>query len=359
MKILAPEKIKMKLWTVFCCRWLMCSLVLCLLGQITPSMAQSTHSVLVKLNEVEITRKDLDMEIAMLKAEMDFRNRPLSKKQLDDLHEPLIENLINRELLYQRATQMKLKIRKRWVDRALADLGIQLGGRSALKTYIKDAGLSEALLKERIRKGLIVRRLLHRDVLRRIKVSEAEMQAFFRKHPEFFIRQERVRTRHILIATGKRDDIGKKGEALLRIQSIQNQIQAGANFAVMALEYSDDPSRERGGDLGYLEYAEMVRGYADAAFALKPGEVSDIVETRSGYHLIQMVDRIPSTQMAYRYARAKIQRTLRRNKEKSAIEGYLKKLKRNTEITPMLQKPEGSGDKAGAKLEMQESIDIF
>ncbi len=312
--------------------WLLFSMALYILCPANPSMAQSIQDILVMVNEVAITRNDLDIERALLKAQLDFRNRPLNSRQLDNLSDQLIENLIERELLYQRAKQKKFQIRDRWVELALADLKAQLGGATALKTYIEGTGLTEALLKDRIRKGLIVRRLLRRNVIRQIKVSEAEMQAFFRKYPEFFKRQEQVRTRNILIAVNKKDDISKQGEALLRIQSIQMQIQAGANFAVLALEYSDDPSKKRGGDLGYLEREEMVQGYADAAFALEPGQVSDIVETRSGYHLIQMVDRNPSTQMVYRNARSKIQRTLRRNKEKMTLDTYLKKLKRQADI---------------------------
>jgi parvulin-like peptidyl-prolyl isomerase len=77
----------------------------------------------------------------------------------------------------------------------------------------------------------------------------------------------------------------------------------------------------------------LVPAFADAAFSLKPGEISDIVETQYGYHLIQLVDRIPAATMAYRNARTKIERTLRRNKEKAAAEAYLARLRKKSIIT--------------------------
>jgi peptidyl-prolyl cis-trans isomerase C len=230
------------------------------------------------------------------------------------------------------AQQRNIKIRSPWVERALLELKNQNASTAVFNAYLKKTELTEEQLKARIQKGLIIKRLLHRDVLRRIKVSEAEMQAFFRRYPDYFIRKDEIRVRQIFIAFDDGDDIAGHGAALLRIQSIQDRLRGGADFAVLALEYSDDSSKARGGDLGYLERDQLIGSFADAAFALEPGQVSDIVETRFGYHLIKMVDRIPSSRMAYRNARAKIERTLRRNKEQAAAAAYLAELKRQAVI---------------------------
>ena len=288
-------------------------------------------TALAVVNDVAITQQDLTVEAAQLSAEMRFRNRPLTNGQLSQLRRQLIENLIDRELLYQRAVQRKIQIRKRWVDLALKELKDQLGDKSAYQSFLKQTGLTDKNLRARIQKGLIVRRWLRREVIRQIKVSEAEMQAFFKQHPEFFQHKERVRVRHILIAYNDQDT-AKRGSALLRMQSIQLMLHENTDFASLALEHSDDPSKVRGGDIGYLEREQLIGDFADAAFALEPGEVSDVVETRFGYHLIKAIDRIPPSPMAYRSARAKIERTLRRNKEKKATEAYLARLKRQMSI---------------------------
>ncbi len=298
---------------------------------IMTSMAD--EDVLAVVNETQITRQELEQEVSLLHAEMRHRNTALSKRKMDRLKRQLVENLIERELLYQRAQQKKLEIRNQWVDRALLDLKSELKAKSGYKAYLEDANISEAQLKARIRKGLIVRRLLRRDVIRQIKVSESEMQTFYRDHPEIFQRQEQVRVRQIMIAFDLKNEGRGRGEALLRIQTIQDKLNQGDNFAALALDYSEDNSRTSGGDLGYLQHDQMIAAFADAAFSLKPGQVSDIVETPLGYHLIQMVDRVPSSQMAYRNARTKIERTLRRNKEKKATDTYLAKLKRQASIT--------------------------
>jgi peptidyl-prolyl cis-trans isomerase C len=305
---------------------------LCMADPFPAQADQATSKVLAMVNDVAITHQDLTIEMAQLQAEMRHRHRPLSARQMSRLRNQLIDNLINRELLYQRAQQMQIKIRDSWIDRALIELKAQFGKASNFETFLTDTGLTQEQFQAHMAKSLIVRRLLRREVIPQSRVSEAEMQAFFRQHPEFFKRKEQIRARHILVAFEKGGQSVARGEALLRIQSIQMMLAEGADFASLAIEHSDDPSKSRGGDLGYLERDQMVESFANAAFKLKKGEVSDIVETEFGFHLIQMVDRTPSSPMAYRNTRTKIERTLRRNKEMDAANAYLAQLKRQSSI---------------------------
>lgn len=305
----------------------------CFTGTLPAQAQKHDATVLATVNDVAITHHDLTIEAAQLQAEMLYRNRPMSNGQLARLRKQLIENLINRELLYQIAQQRKIQIQKRWIDLALKELKEQLGKRTAYRQFLDKSGLTEKQLRARIKKGLIVRRLLRREVIRQIKVSEAEMQAFYRQHPEYFQGKEQMRLRHILIAFNDEDGTVSRGNALLRIQSIQLMLHENKDFASLALEHSDDPSKVRGGDLGYLERRQLIHDFGEAAFVLAPGEVSDIVKTRYGYHLIKAIDRIPSSRMAYRNVREKIERTLRRNKEKKATEAYLANQRRRASIT--------------------------
>lgn len=318
-------------------QWLMIALSAALLFHPpASSFAQSDDEVLATVNEIPITRRDLRIETALLDAQLKQRNQMLSKSELSKLSRQLAENLIQRELLYQKAQQKNIEIRTRWVEKAFDEFKSKLRTTAAYERYLEQALVDETQFKALIRKGLIVRRLLRREVLRQIKVSEAEMQAFYRNNPEFFKRQEQIRIRQIMVASDPPGSVSKRGDALLRIQSIQNKLYSGGNFAALALEFSEDGSRSKGGDLGYMERGQIINTLADVAFSLEPGQVSDIVESRLGFHLIQMVDKIPSSQMAYRNTRTKIERTLRRNKENEAIDNYLAKLKRQSSIERMI-----------------------
>ncbi len=317
---------------IFRFRRLLLAIVAMLIGFATPCPGQPAQDRLAVVNDVPITRQDVMNEATVLAADIQLRNLMWTKEQIAGLSKQVLGTLIDRELLYQQAQQRNIKIRSQWIERALMDLKAKIGNAAAFDAYLQSSGLSEEQLRERIQKGLIVKRFLHREVIRRIRVSEAEMQAFFSRYPEFFIRKDQVRVRQIFIAFPRGNNLSARGDALLRIQSIQDRLRQGADFAALALEHSEDPSNARGGDLGYLERAQMIPSFAEAAFALQPGEISDIVESRIGYHLIKMLDRSPSSQMAYRNTRTKIERTLRRNKEKAATAAYLAKLKSQTNI---------------------------
>jgi len=308
------------------------AVVAVLICLVTPSLGQPSQDQLAVVNAVAITGQDVEQEVALIAADIQLRNLMWTRQQITGISNQILETIIDRELLYQRAQLRNIKIRSRWIERALMDLKAKVGSTEAFDAYLKSIGFSEEQLRERIQKGLIVKRLLHREVIRQIKVSEAEMQAFFSRHPEFFIHKDQARVRQIFVAFPQAGDVSARGDALLRIQSIQERLRQGMDFAALALEYSEDPSKARGGDLGYLERTQMIPSFAEAAFALQPGEISDIVESRIGYHLIKMVDRIPTSQMAYRNARSKIERTLRRNKEKAAAADYLAKLKNQATI---------------------------
>lgn len=307
-------------------------LLLMALSTATIAGAEDTIQVLnpvATVNGFIITPQDLDQETGLLMAEMDVRNQPMSIQQAEGFRSQLIENLIERELLYQQAQQKNIKIRSVWVDRAVIELKRRLRRIGTMESYLEMSGLNDDQLRERIRKGLIVKRLLHREVLKRVKVSESQMQAFYQQNPRLFRREEQVRARHILIRTeGK----ASPEDALLQIRAIQIKLRQGADFAVTALEYSECPSKNRGGDLGYFTRDQMVSAFSEAAFALAPGEISDIITTRYGYHLIQLVDRRPPTQMDYKDVRKKIERTLRQLKEKNAAENYLSGLRARATI---------------------------
>ena len=141
-----------------------------------------------------------------------------------------------------------------------------------------------------------------------------------------------MKASHILIQVPADADEAKKAAALASIQSLKQRIDKGENFANLAMEYSDCPSKAKGGDLGFFSREQMVQPFSEAAFALQPGQVSDVVTTRFGYHLIRLTERKKAQTMAFNDVKEEISNRLRQEQEEKRIADYLEKIKKTADI---------------------------
>ena len=119
-------------------------------------------------------------------------------------------------------------------------------------------------------------------------ISDAELSAYYNAHIEDYKVKEQVKARHILIAVPQGADAKTDAAAKAKAEGILKQLRAGGDFAALAKANSDDPSKENGGDLGTFGRGAMVPPFEQAAFALQPGQISDVVKTNFGYHIIQV-----------------------------------------------------------------------
>lgn len=306
--------------------WAMASLPTMILAQNHSTMGQDTLAV---VNGAPITRHHIEKEKRLLKAASALD----AKGDLSDhggvLESELLDLLIDRELIVQLAMDKEMKINARSVEETLAELKKRFSDAAGYEQYLLVIGMTEAQLTAHFRTGLIIKRFLQSEVIQNIRVSDNELKAFYLKHPEDFIRPSQVRALHLLVSA---TDEKQRREALLKIQAIELKLAQGADFAATALEESDCPSSARGGDLGYFTVNQVIAPVAEAAFTLEPGQISPILESSLGLHLIKVIDRKPPSRIAFKDVRAKIDRTIRRNKENRALARYMARLRKNAEI---------------------------
>jgi peptidyl-prolyl cis-trans isomerase D len=150
--------------------------------------------------------------------------------------------------------------------------------------------------------------LLDRELARqRVIVPPSDVQRYYNDNIQQYSTPERVRASHILLNTGGKDEaaVRKQAEELLA------KIKGGADFAELAKKYSEDPgSKEKGGDLDFFPRGQMVPEFEASAFALKPGEVSDLIKTQYGFHIIKVVEKQEGTTQPLDTVRTQIQQTL-------------------------------------------------
>jgi peptidyl-prolyl cis-trans isomerase C len=158
------------------------------------------------------------------------------------------------------------------------------------KEFEKRAEIREQL--ELLTDDLLASEYIKKEVVAKISVPEDDMKLFYKAHQEDFKAPEMVRARHILIKVDKSASGDDKKKAKDKAEGILKRIKSGEDFAKLASEFSDDPgSKTKGGDLGLFQRGKMVPAFEEVAFSLNAGEVSDVVETRFGFHLIKVEEK--------------------------------------------------------------------
>jgi peptidyl-prolyl cis-trans isomerase C len=311
------------------------AIVLAFLFSALPGAAaeeQPKAGQIARVNDQVLMRQDLDREMKLVSLRLSRQGRPVSDAQLKNYEPNIRETLINRTLLLQQSKSEGVDVKESLVTKALSEFRAAFDGEMAYARALADMGFSEESLKRQIRDGLAVKALIDDKVTRDISISDPQIRAFYDDNPSLFRQPEQVRASHILIKVPEDADQAKKDEALAAIQALKARIENGENFAVLAMENSDCPSKAKGGDLGFFGREQMVKPFSDAAFALQPGQMSDVVETRFGYHLIRVTERREEQTMPFNDVKEAIAKRLRQEQEGKKIDAYIENLKEHADI---------------------------
>ena len=284
------------------------------------------------VNGVAITRSTFDREVSILQKRSAQQGQQLAGQQLAQAKAAILDRLVEGELLFQESKKQGIQVDPKIVDARLAEIKKRFPNDEEFKKALTQMGITEVEARDQIEKGLAINQLVKVKVIDKITISEKERKAFYDSHPELFNQTEQVKARHILIKVSPDADEKAKAEARKKIENVQKKVKAGEDFAELARKFSEGPSGKNGGDLGYFGRGKMVKSFEKAAFSMKPGEVSDIVETRFGYHLIKVEDRKQAKPIAYAEVKAQLTEHLKKQKGQQEIDKYVEGLKKSAKI---------------------------
>ncbi len=290
-----------------------------------------TENVAV-VNGTPIKKAFLDEKIDMVKKRYAGMGIPMDDEKLSEIRQKMLNSLIEQELLSQETRARGIKIDPADVDKEFERFKGQFESENEYSQKMKEINYTEETLRAQIEKGLAIRKLIDQQVVSGISVSEGKIKSYYDSHPDEFKLPEQVRASHILIKVDPKADEKTKAEARKKIEDIQTKIKNGEDFAKLATENSDCPSSAKGGDLGFFSRGQMVKPFEEVAFSLKPGEVSDIVETQFGYHLIKLVEKKPAGTRSFDEAKESLQNKLKQEDINKAVESYIESLKQKGKI---------------------------
>ena len=293
---------------------------------------QGKETGVAMVNGTPITKEAFDNGVNQLIKQKSGKGKELGDLQVAEIKKEVLDMLIKSELLYQASQKKGIKVEESVVNKELESLKKRFPSEEEFKKALSKDNLSEDALSIQIKRNLAVQQFIEDSIVKNIKVSDKEIKAYYDEHPDFFIQPEQVKSSHILIKFDPKADESQKAKAHKKIVEIQQKLEKGEDFAELAKESSQCPSNAKGGDLGYFRRGQMVKPFEETAFALKPGEVSDIVETRFGYHLIKVFDKKPESTIKLEDAKDKIERYLKQEKVQQKLEVYIEELKAMADI---------------------------
>ncbi len=298
---------------------------------------------IVTVNGDSIRSPEVRLMMQNLASQLGQRKQQIDQQQL---FQAATQQAIDTKLLAQEARRREIELDTGAVDGIMAQVEQQSGGRESLDEFLGNVGISYDEFKGTVAESVLVQTLVDRDIRPGVEVTDQEVAEFYQGNPQMFQRPEQVRARHILMAVDQGADEDSKAEAKTRAEAARKRAQNGEDFAALATELSEGPSAPNGGDLGFFSADRMVKPFADAAFALEPGAISQVVETQFGYHVIKVEERRPASTQSLDEVRDPLRNALVEREVGDGLTSLVERLRSEATIVPSAG-PTAAGTDAG------------
>ncbi len=314
---------------------LIAAVLLSLVGLIGRSEAiEPKATIVAEVNKVSIplTRLESERQIAHIEG---TALDPEARRRLD---RSILDRLIEREVLLQEADKLKVEIPDEEIKKTVVEFRKQFPEEQDYQNYLKQFGVDEPKLKEGVRADFRVRRLLEQEVFSTLSVSEETLRREYERRKEALGEPEEVRARHIFFRIPKNAEQTAVAALLAQAEDVRTQVLSDpTKFASLAKKYSDGPAQRSGGELGYFTRAQMPKAFSEAAFSLKIGEVSPVVQTETGLHLIMLEARRGGKSRTFEELRGPLGAELLAELKRKALEQYLRELRSRSKVVVYLK----------------------
>jgi peptidyl-prolyl cis-trans isomerase SurA len=290
--------------------------------------------VVAVVNQEIITLSEVEKWTNPLKHEIVAGDRLEKHERMETLWRQVLEKLIEEKLIDQEVKKSGIKISSKEIEAALEEVK----RRNAITTQedlvkaLTNEGLTLETYKKQIEKGLQRQKLIRWSVKVEAKPGEEELKDFYKRNIRRYPTNETYRASHILFIIPKEATPEAMGEIRKKAQKVLERIKGGEDFGEMALIYSEDASSKNRGDLGYFKRGELVPAFERTVLRLKVGEVSEIVRTDYGFHIIKLLDQKGTEPLPFEEVKEKVQADYYENEMEKAIRQYITNLKEKSVI---------------------------
>jgi peptidyl-prolyl cis-trans isomerase C len=295
----------------------------------------SSGDIAAKVNGIPITTQELNrsfqahVQVPYSTVQEDPRAKEILRQILD--------NLIDRELLLQQAKSLKMAVPPQQVDAQMQQLAQRFPSPEAFEQALTAQNFTVDTVKKDVENQMLRQQLVKKEILDKVNVSARDVQSFYDKNKNKYVEEEQVRARHILIKVPQEVSPAEDAKLKGRADDALKRAKKGEDFAALAKELSDDGSKETGGDLGFFPRGRMVTGFEEAAFALQPGQMSEIIRTQFGYHIIKVEERKAGRALPFDEAKGQVKEDLTQEQTYERYQQYVAGLRGKAKVEVLLQ----------------------
>ena len=301
-------------------------LLSCFLMWADVCLAKTLDRVVAKVNNDIITLSTIEDKVSLMLERH-------TGESVESLMQIALDMIIDEKLQLQEAKRLKIPVDDESVLKAIDDIKEKNHlTDDDMQQMLKSERSTMAQYKNRIKEHILVSKVVSYQLRNRINISEKEIKQYYATHQSAFYVPDQVHPQHILLIFDEKISEEQKQVKRKRAEEALKKIRDGEKFSEVAKQYSEDVSASTGGDLGFLERGKMVAAFQDAVFKLRPGEVSGIVETSYGLHIIRLQEVRPGRTKLYREVKDDIDRILFSEKREKGYKDWMAELRKATFI---------------------------
>lgn len=278
-------------------------------------------------------------------SEFNEREAPLSRqisesysgadreKRLSDLKKKVMDSLIEDLLLEQEAERSGMKVSDRDIDDAIDDVKKQNNlNDETLRAALKREGLTYEAYRVQVKKQIEKSRVIGQQVRSKVNVTEKDLVDYYERNQKLFMKDQEVKVSHILFLVPEKASNSEIENIRKQASDVLEMARKGRDFSELARKYSQDASGKEGGSLGFFKRGQILPALEQAAFSLKKGEISDLVRTTYGFHIIRVDDAKEATPEPFDSVKEKIRSTVTSEMMEQRYREWMEELKKTAII---------------------------
>ena len=291
-------------------------------------MPAELPEVLARVNGQPVTKADFDRFIKNLEA----GRGPIPAERRDEVYRAALDQLITYNVMKQEAATRKSPVTDADIEAQFAQMKGQFPNEAEFNKALAARSTTVEQLKSDARVDMAINKMMEAELSTTVDATDVEAKDFYDKNPDKFKQGESIRASHVLITAPEAADEATKKAARAKIDAILKRARSGEDFAALAKENSQDGSAAQGGDLGFFQRGRMVPPFDQAAFALKPGEISEVVTTQFGYHIIKLMERKEASTVPFEQVKPQIVGFLTNQKKQQRVDAFIQDVKKRAKI---------------------------